>query len=171
MSRIRPSGSEILGRPHPGNPDSNRPKPQNELYLVFTLINVLGYVLSIMALAAAIFTLSYFKNLHVVRNYIHLHAFCSFLLHSILKLADEIHSYRMLQLQVASSTKLRLVCIHVGDWVTSMLVTDVGDGFWRRMLETKCLGDKLMMLLTVLAILVTKIHYLFTLTSNFCHQR
>ena len=62
-----------------------------------------------------------------------------------------------------------------GGWilkVTSMLVMDVGDEMF---------GDYFEMLVTVLAILVTKIHYLFILalgnniqtvspTSTFCHQ-
>merc|ERR1711917_72586 len=54
-------------------------------------------------------------------------------------------------------------------------------GCWRRMLETKCVGDNYKMFVTILAILVTNIHYLFTLasctniqkmlpTSNFVHQ-
>ena len=34
------------------------------------------------------------------------------------------------------------------------------------MLETKCVGDNYEMLVTVLAILVTNIHYLFTLASG-----
>ena len=49
------------------------------------------------------------------------------------------------------------------------------------MLETKCIDDNHKMLVTVLAILITNIHYLFTLasginipkmspTSKFCHQ-
>ena len=49
------------------------------------------------------------------------------------------------------------------------------------MLETKCVGDNIKMLVTVLAILVTNIHYLFILASGtdiqkmsprskFCHQ-
>ena len=33
---------------------------------------------------------------------------------------------------------------------------------WRRMLETKCVGDNFKMLVTVFAIFVTNIHYLFT---------
>ena len=52
---------------------------------------------------------------------------------------------------------------------------------WWRMLETKCVGDNYKMLVTVLAILVTNIHYLFRLasgtnipkmppTSTFSHQ-
>ena len=56
--------------------------------------------------------------------------------------------------------------------VTSMLVTDV---------LKKCVGDNIKVLVTRLAILVTNIHYLFTLasgtniqrmlpTSKFCHQ-
>ena len=39
---------------------------------------------------------------------------------------------------------------------------DVGD----RYLETKCVGDNYKMLVTVLAILVTSIHYLSTLASG-----
>ena len=37
---------------------------------------------------------------------------------------------------------------------------------WWRMLETKYVGDNYKMLVTVLAILVTNIHYLFTLASG-----
>ena len=37
---------------------------------------------------------------------------------------------------------------------------------WWRMLETKCVGDNLMMLVTVLAISVTKILYLLTLAAG-----
>ena len=52
---------------------------------------------------------------------------------------------------------------------------------WWRMLETKCVGNNYEMLVTVFAIMVTIIQYLFTLalgtsikkvspTSKFCHQ-
>ena len=37
---------------------------------------------------------------------------------------------------------------------------------WWRMLETKCAGDNYKMLVTVKGILVTNIHYLFTLASG-----
>ena len=37
---------------------------------------------------------------------------------------------------------------------------------WWRMLTTNCVGDNYKMLVTVLAILVTNIHYLFTLASG-----
>ena len=38
--------------------------------------------------------------------------------------------------------------------------------YWWRMLETKCVGDNHKMLVTVLTILVAKIHYLSTLVSD-----
>ena len=52
---------------------------------------------------------------------------------------------------------------------------------WGRMLVTKCAGENFQLLVTILAILDTKIHYLFTLelvtniqkvspSSKYCHQ-
>ena len=41
---------------------------------------------------------------------------------------------------------------------------------WWRMLETKCVGDNYNMLVTILAILITDIHYLFTLAVGNQHR-
>jgi len=46
--------------------------------------------------------------------------------------------------------------------VTSMLVTNIGDG---------CIGDNYMMLVTVLTIFVNSIRYLFTLVSSINFQK
>ena len=79
--------------------------------------------------------------------------------------------------RIIKSSKTELVSVKELVWVTSLLVTDVGDemGWW----QLHDVGDNFMRLVTVLVIWI--IHYLFTLASStniqkmsprskFCHQ-
>ena len=47
--------------------------------------------ISIMLLVVSIVTLAYFKNLHCTRNYIHIHAFISFVLYGLFRLTHDFH--------------------------------------------------------------------------------